>query len=376
MASFTFGKVVTDQAFINRTEEIHRLQQSFLNQVNVILISPRRWGKTSLIKKVSQEELFPENYRFCFIDFFRLKSEEEFLTAFSSAVLKATTGKIDEWVNSASEFLKRFNPKFSMGADPLSQFDISFDLQEIKKDYSEILDLPEKICNQKNLRLIICLDEFQYLKKFEDPETFQNRLRSVWQHHSLVTYCIYGSKKHMLHDIFQNSKRPFYRFGDVMNLQPIETHHFVPYITRQFEKEEKEISPDLAEQLVHRVKNNSNYVQHLAHILFQKTKKIATEELLELSVNDLIDQSAALFHNETENLTKTQVNLLKAIANGVRSKFTSVQVLQDYKLGTPGNVHKILKMLRDHELIDDFDQDLDFADPVFELWFRERYMKV
>ena len=111
---------------------------------------------------------------------------------------------------------KQVIPKFSFGIDPQNDFSIGFDWDEIKKNASEILNLPEVISQSKNIELVICLDEFQNIAHFKNPLAFQKKLRSHWQHHQEVSYCLYGSKRNMMTELFENKSMPFYKFGDII----------------------------------------------------------------------------------------------------------------------------------------------------------------
>jgi hypothetical protein len=130
-------------------------------------------------------------------------------------------------------------PKLSIGIDPTSDFSLSFDWQELKKNSEEVLNLPETIANKKGIKFIICLDEFQNLSSFKDYLVFEKKLRASWQRHKSVTYCLFGSKRHMMTEIFNNPSKPFYRFGDIMLLQKIETKKWVTFIRKSFEKTDK-----------------------------------------------------------------------------------------------------------------------------------------
>jgi uncharacterized protein len=117
----------------------------------------------------------------------------------------------------------------------------------LKKNSDEVLNLPETIAIVERFKFIICLDEFQNLASFNDYLAFEKKLRAYWQRHKSVTYCLYGSKRHMMTDIFNNPAKPFYRFGDIMLLQKIETKKWVTFICKGFADTEKEIDENTAE---------------------------------------------------------------------------------------------------------------------------------
>ena len=95
------------------------------------------------------------------------------------------------------------------------------DWKEVKKGQDEILDLAENICKNKKIKVVVCIDEFQNIAFFDEPLAFQKKLRAHWQHHKQTSYCLYGSKRHLLMDIFSSQSMPFYKFGDVIFLEKI-----------------------------------------------------------------------------------------------------------------------------------------------------------
>ena len=370
---FKYGELVNTRLFVNRTEERKRLTENLKGGLSTMLISSRRWGKSSLVRQVATD-VEDENICFCFIDLFHIKDEEEFYQVLAKEIIKTTSSKMEEWINISKDFLQKVKPKISLGIDPLNDFEISFDTQQVETNYREILDLAEKIAQQKKIRIVICIDEFQNLSRFNDPLLFQQRLRASWQHHSNVSYCLYGSKKHMMLDIFENKNMPFYKFGDVMFLEKISTEHWVKFIQKQFKASKKEINKELATAIVDAVKNHSYYVQQLAHLVWIRTDKKVTKSLFDLAVNDLLAQNSILFNREIEHLSNTQISFLEALVNG-EEKFHSSKIIAKYKLGSSSNVTQIKDALEKKEIIDTLLPKLDLIDPVFDLWLKERYFQ-
>lgn len=281
---------------------------------------------------------------------------------------------MEEWLHSGSTFLKKIRPKISVGTDPMNDIDISFDWESAEKNYQEILNLPEQIAKAKNIDLIICIDEFQNLAHFKEPVLFQKRLRSEWQHHDHVSYCLYGSRQHMMTELFEKQSNAFYKFGDVIYLPKIERSDWIKYITAQFLKTKKQISDTLANKIAETVKDHSYYVQQLSHLVWSYTEKQTKQIDLIKATEDLLDQNTLLYARDTEQLTDNQLNFLKAIASGATTGVTSKKFINDYNLGTSGNVLKIKKSLIAKELIDDQGKHIYFLDPVYELWFKEKIL--
>ena len=367
---FVFGVATSGDNFTDREKETQRLLLNFTHGVNTILISPRRWGKTSLVKKVAQLAQ-TKTRKIVYLDIFSCRTESEFYRLFATSVLKQTSSKWDEWVENTKQFLAHINPKISIGTDPMNDFSISFEYSMQDNAGNDILQLPEKIAIEKGIQIVICIDEFQQISDFEDSKTFQKKLRTVWQLQQHVSYCLFGSKKHLMNELFEKKNLPFYKFGDAIYLTKIETKYWIEYICKRFENTGKHISPELAKEICRLVDNHSSYVQQLAWLLWIRTTDIATEEQLTHALEDLLDQNNILFQSETENLSAYQMNFLKAVIDGIHSKFSSKEIILKYTLGTSANIVRLKSALLQKELIETDGKEIILADPVFGVWFKK-----
>jgi len=370
---FIYGTTVSSHSFTNREKESGKLKSNLLHGVNTTIISPRRWGKSSLVEKVMHDIAKNEkDVKVVILDMFSVSNEGEFLEVFAREVIKASSAKWQEWMNSGKEFFKSLVPQLSVGIDPNTDFRLSFDWRELKKYRDEVLNLPEKIAQKKGTMYIICLDEFQNLSSFDDYLNVEKRMRAVWQRQKKVTYCLYGSKRHMMTEIFNNPSKPFYRFGDIMLLSRIETAKWVAFICKGFAGSGKQISQEDAMRIPGLMKNNSWYVQQLSHYTWGLTGKKAGKAEIAKALDELIQANAPLYQREVENMSTTQLNLLKAVA-GNENQLMSTSVMQQYRLGTPRNVAKNKATLINNDVIQETEEGYEFVDPAFELWFRKQF---
>ena len=372
---FLFGKTVASTEFVNRKSDIDHLWLNMKSGINTALISPRRWGKSSLVKHVAQLKSSDKQTKWCFIDMFAVRNEEEFYEVLSREVIKTTAAKWEEWIESVKIFFKHLVPKITFGIDPIHDFSLSFEFEELRKHKSEILNLPETVARKQNVRLVVCIDEFQNVHNFKEAEAFEKLLRSVWQHHENVSYCLYGSKRHLMSDIFNKKNRAFYLFGDVMLLDKIAVEHWEPFIVERFKKTGKTISESLANQIATTMKGHPYYVQQYAHYVWEYTATTVPEALLPICLKRMLEVNQILYQREIEDLTITQINLLEAITNE-ETQFTSIKTMTDYRLGTSHNVLKNLKKLQYLDIIERTKNKTIFLDPAFELWFRMYYLKL
>lgn len=370
---FSFGRTVKNDSFTNREQEIKKLSSNFEHRINTIIISPRRWGKSSLVEKVASQ-VKSKNIKVAKIDLFGMRTEEEFYNSLANAVIKATSSKTEEWLEMGKKFLKTVTPKFTVELGDKQHFDLSLDLDSIKKHYRELLDIAEKIAKEKNIALVVCIDEFQNISTFNNASAVQKRLRSVWQLHEHVTYCLYGSKQHMMIDLFNKQSNPFYKFGELMYLPKIADQKWVLYITRQFQKTKKKISLQQALKISETVKCHPYYVQQLSHLVWINTDAEVTDQTIKQSIQELIDQNALLYFKEAEDLNNTELRLLRAISAN-ETQLTSKEVIKKYNLGTSAGVIKARRSLVSKEILDEHKKQLSFLDPGFELWFAQNLLK-
>lgn len=366
---FIFGIATSGDNFTDRKKETERLLLNFQHGVNTVLISPRRWGKTSLVQKVCRLAQ-SDKLKIVYLDIFSCRSDKEFYNAFATAIIKQTSSKFEEWLDNAKLFLSRITPKISIGPDPMTDFSISLEMNPKSEDIDEILQLPEKIAQKKNCSIVICIDEFQQIAEFSDSKTFQKRLRTVWQLQKNVSYCLFGSKKHLMNELFENKSYPFYKFGDAIYLQKIGTQDWVEYICNRFSVTGKQISEQLAERISQAVDNHSSYVQQLAWLVWVHTDKIATEKDFESAYQDIIDQNTPLFEKQTESLTTYQMNFLRAVIDGVHSEFTKQEILNKYQLGTSANISIVKRALEKKELIEIEKRKIIIPDPIMSVWLK------
>lgn len=373
--SFVYGVAVNDYNFTGREEETRRLKLNFENGINSILISPRRWGKTSLVDHVCRQ-LEGSDIITVRMDIFGCKSEYDFYNVLAAAVLKQTATKVQLWMDEAKDFLARLTPRINIPIDPTSEISVSLGITPETHSPEEVLDMVEVIAKRKNRHIVVCIDEFQQVGEFENTKSVQAKLRSVWQHHHDTSYCLFGSKRHMMSQIFLNRSMPFYQFGDLMWLQKIPTSDWTDYVKSHFEHACRHISDQMVTKICEVVDHYPSYVQHLASIVLYQTPEggMATEEVLPSAIKELISTNEALYMQQIEPLSGYQMNLLRAIVSGIHSGYNEKKVRAQFDLGSPSNMVRLRDALIERDIIYSEMRQLYITDPVFTLWFRHRFL--
>ena len=336
---FIFGKIATNKNFTDREKETANLVQNFMSLINTIIISPRRWGKSSLVNKAAKLAMAQEsNLRICHIDLFNVRSEEHFYSLLAQKVIAATSTK---W-------------------------------EEAKHNPDEVLDLAEKIAKKKGLKIVICVDEFQNITEFSDPDYFQKKLRSHWQLHQNVAYCLYGSKRHMMMEVFTNSSKPFYKFGNLMFLNKIETPCLVEFFKSRFADTGKSIDDEASHLIAKLVDNHPYYAQQLAQLSWLRTKNVCTVDIVYEAHTALVEQLSLLFVTITETLTTQQLNYLKALIAGEKA-ISSTAVMHRYQISSTTSISRSKAALIKNDILDNKGGEISFQDPIYAYWLKTEY---
>ena len=370
---FIFGKIATEKNFTDREKETADLVRNFTSLINTIIISPRRWCKSSLVNKAAKLAMNQDSrLRICHIDLFNVRDEEHFYSLLAQKVISATSTKWEDAVASAKSMFSHLVPKISIGSDPTNEVSIDFDWETVKQNPDEVLDFAEKIAQKKGLKIVICVDEFQNISEFTDADYLQKKLRSHWQRHQSVAYCLYGSKRHMMMEVFTNSSKPFYKFGNLMFLDKIDTHCLVEFFQRRFADTNKRINDDAANLIVQLVENHPYYAQQLAQQSWLRTKDVCRVEIVREAHAALVEQLSLLFVTITETLTTQQLNYLKALIAKEKA-ITSTDVMHRYKISSTTSIARSKAALIKNDILDNKAGEISFQDPIYAYWLKTEY---
>ena len=376
MVPFMYGLIAENDNFIDRIEDRKQLKTFLGGGINVMLISPRRWGKSSLVK-AAMEELKQEDkqVKVCYLDASRIISEEEFYNKFAIAVIESASSTLEKKWADFKQYVQALIPgvKLKTSAFDAVEMEMELNFTPLKDSAERVLQLPEQISIDKGLHIIVCIDEFQQLSYLPNWKKMEATMRSVWQHQHHTNYCLYGSKRHMMMDIFSNSNNPFYRFGQVLYMKKIEKQYWMPYIIEGFTKTGKHISEELASMICDIAQCHSWYVQQFSLFVWMNTETEVTEEIVNRQLQVVIDTNADMFAKDIENLAASQVAMLRAVSAG-ETQFNAKEVVKRYGLGAPRTITLNKKTLIKRDIIEVNGDGYQFIDPIYALWFKREYM--
>ena len=372
--TFIYGVSVEGENFTDRELETKRLKLNFESGVNSILLSPRRMGKTSLVKHV-MNQMKGSKTKVIFMDIYKCRTEYDFYELFASSIIQQTSTKVDKMIESAKEFLISIAPKITYNPAPDTSFSLSLGLNPKTNRPEEILSLPEQLAIKRGIRIVVCIDEFQQIGEMPDSLAIQKTIRSVWQHHKNTSYCLFGSKQHLLTNLFYRRNMPFYHFGDIFFLKKITTEKWLPFIIKRFNDGGKSISEKIALQICNTVENYPAYVQQLSWNVFACSNKRVTEEAFLDGLEATLAQVTPLFIEQTSNLTTYQLNFLRSICVGHNKEFGKKSVSSEFNLGSRSNLAKLKSALIEREIVEmTEDGTIQISDPLFKYWFKKEMM--
>ncbi|HEC86270.1 MAG TPA: ATP-binding protein [Thermoplasmatales archaeon] len=363
---FIFGKAVTGREFIDRKEEINELKSSLLSGQNVLLFSPRKMGKTSLIMETFRKI---DDAICIYIDLWQTTSQYALAREIINRVVEKTYNSVEKLAMDMNHLLKSLKPKVSI--DTSGTISVEFSRDEVKRALNEAIDFPERVARKKNKRIIIAFDEFQEIEHLDGLE-IEKTFRSTIQHHKMVSYIFAGSKQSLIKTIFGKKERPFYRFAKQIRLFPIDKQIMAKFIVSRFNNTGKKISKDASEWIAEISRGIPYNAQYLCHeVWYMADREIDTNFVKEVFYKKIIPSLDDSFQVMWGSIgSHEQRKLLIGLANEKEPKIYSQSFIEKYDLKTPSHVRKALKSLEENGII----EENRIQDPFFEEWIRSKFL--
>ena len=370
---FVYGETVTGVYFCNRIQEIRELVNDIKNGTNVIIFSPRRYGKTSLINQVLEITKKKGIISF-YVDLYPAVNKQKFIEIYAQAISSGLTGKTSRIVKKLKEYLPRIIPKVVMD-DQSVQFEFGFDSRgSLSLHVDDLLKAAKKVADQHNKNAVVVFDEFQEIASFDDQE-IERKMRSVFQHHRNVSYIFMGSKTHLMRDIFNNLNRPFYKSGKHFPLGKIDSNELGNFAANKFKTAGINITEDELKEIIEVTECHPYYFQMLCHVLWEITRDDKAVKLghIEEAVGILISRESSAYMAIWDSLTVKQKNLLIALMQEHNPAIYSRQFLEKHGLGAPSSLQKATKKLISLELIQPANGSYELVDLFFKRWVRHTW---
>lgn len=342
---FTFGKVVRGADFCNRSKEIKQIKQLVASKNNLIIISPRRYGKTSLIINALERN----KTRFIFIDCSDLVDEKVFIERLTSAYLeKLNEGDLIDKIKLLSKLI---NLEYSFSMKGVN-------IKVVK--YSD--ESLEKLIKEVSKEYVIVFDEFQEL--FINNGQLVKRLRSILQMIK-QSFVFLGSKKHLLIYLFSNQKSAFYNFGSILPLEKISEVEWAVFIKKKFAKNKLGITGQELHELLASAEKIPFYVQYLAYYLWEE-KMVHKNVSMKETIGKIMKVNAYVYEELYAKLPRLQQKALQILAKA-EEKIFSAQVLNSFNIKGAQQLNKALTLLEEKGIIER-NGKYNFNDPLFKAY--------
>ena len=368
---FVTNGYVGPDYFCDRVQETADITDLLVNGNNLALISPRRYGKTDLLRHCFAQEKIKSNYYTFIVDIYATKSLADMVNKLGKSILEELKPK---GKRSWTAFLNVLSSvKAGVEYDAMGQPSWNLSLGQIQNP-SNTLDEIFHYLQNADRPCLVAIDEFQQILKYDDKNV-EATLRTYMQYCSNAHFVFSGSQRHLMGGIFSSPSRPFYQSVTIINLQPIPKQKYVDFCVNHFEAADKRIDKDLVERLYDRFDGGTFYMQKVMNVLFMKTKAKGRCVMadLEPAVSYIINFTAPTYEDLMYQLPDKQSQVLKAIsADGNAKQITSGDFAKRHGLVSASSVSSAVKALLDKDLITNDKGVFQVYDKFFDLWIRMR----
>lgn len=366
------GKIPVE-LFCDRETETNKLIHSLTNGNNVVLISPRRMGKTGLIHHCYDDPCISETYYTFFVDILHTSNLREFTFNLGRSIYKELVPKGKRYVKGFIQALKSLSgsisvdtlnggPKFGVELGEITKPELT--LEEI----FTYLECANKPC-------IMAIDEFQQITHYPE-KNIEALLRGHIQQMQNCRFVFAGSERSIMMQMFSSAARPFYQSADTLELNAIPFDTYRVFVHRLYEDHRKKVDDDAIRYVYDLFNGHTFYMQKVFNEAFANTSIHGTTSLA--FVNEAID--IILHDKETtymeilSALSEKQKPLLYAIAaEREASRLTSVAFVKKYSLLSASAVQSAVKQLLAQNLITEVHKQYSVTDKFFALWINQIY---
>ena len=368
---FTFGDLALDDAFTNRAAELKALRSDLTNGQNVALVAPRRYGKTSLLRKAAQQ-LVRKGVLVAEVDLMKTPSKEKL----AGSLARAIHDDIASPLFKAKERLRvfsglRITPTITIhpkDGTPSFSFAASHRREDLDATLEHLLELPASLAAERGKRVAIVFDEFQEITEI-DPK-LPALMRAVFQEQPNVAHVYAGSRRDVMHRLFTHENEPFFRSAKVMELERIDVRQFARFVAEQFQRSDRALGEDVADELVAITRGHPYGTQELAYALWEEVPEGFTGTTTDLgrALVAVVRSENAHFTLAWETASRAQRLVLQALATEPGSVFAG-----DYRLrhGLPAasTVQRAVEQLVSDELVERRpDNGFRIAEPFLREW--------
>jgi hypothetical protein len=368
---FTFGDLALDDAFTNRAAELKALRSDLTNGQNVALVAPRRYGKTSLLRKVAQQ-LLRKGVLVADVDLMKTPSKEKLAATLARAIHDDVASPLFK----ARERLRVFSglrvtPTVTIDPNdgtPSFSFTATHRRDDLDATIEHLLELPARLAGDRGKRVVLVFDEFQEITEI-DPK-LPALMRAVFQDQRDVAHVYAGSRRDVMRRLFTHENEPFFRSAKVMELDRIDRRRFATFVEQQFARSDRGLADGIAAELVAITDGHPYGTQELAYALWEEVPEgfsAGTSDLAR-AVEAVVRSENAHFTLAWQGASRAQRLVLQALAVEPGPVFGGEYRLR-HQLPAASTVQRAVEQLVADELVERRpDGGFDIAEPFLREW--------
>ena len=370
---FVVSQSIPEALFCDRNAETDWLLKQIENGRNTVLVSPRRMGKTGLIRHLFRQPQMADNYETFFIDLYAATSLREMSYLLGKSVFERLKSQKEKHIDSFLQIVKSLRagfkidaltgePKFEIGIGAVE--DPAVTLEEV----FAYLEASEKPC-------VVALDEFQQIAEFKEKRV-EALLRGMIQQCGRTLFLFSGSKQHTITRMFQSKAKPFYQSAQLMDLPPLDKNVYTEFAVRMFGAYAKTVAPAVVEQVYDDYAGVTWYMQMVMNELFAMTEAGDTcvHADVETAKRNIREMQETSYKSQLNQLSDRQKRVLQAIAReGTVESVTSGGFVRRHALDSASSVQSAVRGLLDKDVVSRTDGRYRIDDFFFGEWLRENY---
>ena len=366
---FILTGYVSPDYFCDREQETQKLISALQNGRNVTLISPRRIGKTGLIRHVFHRMEAEKLAKCYYVDLYKTDSLASLVEQLANVVLGSLDTTKSKIIKQVSTFFKSLRPLFSFDSltgVPTFMVDVKPEMAE--HSLAEIFSYME----QSGQLCVVAMDEFQSITSYGDSGV-EALLRSHIQQLTSVHFVFSGSQRHVLENMFASANRPFYQSTQILNLNEIEEQAYCNFATAKLAAHRQQLNADVFGYLYQELAGHTWYVQMLLNRLYDSGEKLISREVVDKVLTGIVDENEATFQTFMRLVTPVQARLLRAIAReGTVQQALGQSFISQYHLGATSTIRSALNALVEKEMVLDVQGAYQVYDRFFALWLKQK----
>ena len=370
---FLVSGYISNEYFCDREEESKNLIKLITNDNNVVLVSPRRMGKTGLIEHCFRNRKIAGNYYTFFVDIYATGNLSEFVYKFGKEIFERLKPKGKAFIDNFFAVISSLRAGFKL--DQLSGtpvFDIG--IGEIKSPEFTLEEI-FKYLNTADKPCIIAIDEFQQIAKYPE-KNIEAILRTHIQKTTKSAFIFSGSQRHILHEMFFSASQPFYQSAVLQSLDVIDKKEYLKFASKLFTKAYKDVENKYIERAYDLFEGHTFYVQAVLNQLFSEldNNEKCTDSIFSMAIKNRVNSYETLFSEILNLLTERQKECLLAVAKaGKAQNITGGDFIKKYVLHSSASVQTSARQLLEKEILTKNQNIYSVYDRFFNIWLKSYY---